>query len=294
MIHQKINLSDTTQAYMTTYILDDGEYDRRGLKRPAVIICPGGGYTTVSKNEGEPVALFFNRHGYHAFVLEYSVKIDHPFPTALCELAKAISIVKEKRKEWGIQDNISVAGFSAGGNLALSLATYANQPVITKEIGLTSEQVRPDRIILGYPAVTLKPKREGGTIPEELEKLMDLGLMPDFRGPGIREILTGHENITDEEAEQLNLLHYLHKDLPPVFVWGSYEDSIIPATDLTLLATRLYELGVPCELHMFGNGPHGMSLCDTSVKSEEQINGLSLNEWTTLCLKWLEQNKNIS
>lgn len=289
MIHQKIKLSDTTKATMTTYILDDGEYERKGLKKPAVIICPGGGYTMVSKNEGEPVALFFNRHGYHAFVIDYSVKIDHPFPTALCELARAVSIVNEKKEEWLIQDGISVAGFSAGGNLALSLAIYANSPVITSDIGLSYESVRPERIILGYPAVTLHPKREDNKIPDELIKLMDMELMPDFRGPGIREILIGHENISDKEAESLNLLQYLHKELPPVFIWGSCQDSIIPATDLTMLASHLYELGVPCELHMFGNGSHGLSLCDTSVKAEEEILGLSMNYWTELCLKWLDQ-----
>lgn len=291
MIHQKIKLSDTTQATMTTYILDDGEYGRKGLKKPAIVICPGGGYTMVSKNEGEPIALFFNRHGYHAFVIEYSVKINHPFPTALCELAKAMSIVNAKKEEWLIQDGISVAGFSAGGNLALSLGIYANQSVITSEIGLTYENIRPERIILGYPAVTLHPKYEGegSELPDELTKLMDKGLMPDFRGPSIREILIGHENINEKDAESLNLLQYLHNDLPPIFIWGSYKDSIIPATDLTMLATRLYELDVPCELHMFGNGSHGLSLCDTSVKDEEEIQGLSMNYWTILCLKWLNQ-----
>ncbi len=289
MIHQKMKLSDTTKATMTTYILDDGEYERKGLKKPAVIICPGGGYTMVSKNEGEPVALFFNRHGYHAFVIDYSVKIDNPFPTALCELARAVSIVKEKKEEWRIQDGISVVGFSAGGNLALSLAINANTPVITSDIGLSYESVKPERIILGYPAVTLHPKREDTKIPDELIKLMDMELMPDFRGPSIREILIGHENISDEEAESLNLLQYLHKDLPPVFIWGSYTDSIIPATDLTMLASRLYELGVPCELHLFGSGSHGLSLCDTTVKAEEEILGLSMNYWTALCLKWLDQ-----
>ena len=289
MIHQTFRISDTTQAIMTSYILEDGDFDRKGMKRPAVVICPGGGYTMVSKNEGEPVALFFNRHGYHAFVIEYSVKINNPFPTALRELATAMSIVNTHMEEWLICDGISVIGFSAGGNLALSLAIYANQPMITSDIGLTYNQIKPARVILGYPAVTLHPKREGGELPPELEKLMDQGLMPDFRGPSIREILSGHTNISKEDAESLNLLNYLHRELPPVFLWGSYEDSIIPATDLTVLATRLYELGVPCELHMFGSGPHGVSLCDTTVKKEEEIKGLSMNYWTTLCLKWLEQ-----
>jgi len=290
MIHQTFKISDTTQASMTSYLLEDGEFSRKGIKRPAVVICPGGGYTMVSKNEGEPVAIFFNRHGYHAFVVEYSVKINNPFPMALRDLATAMSIVNAHKEEWLICEDISVIGFSAGGNLALSLAIYADQPIITSDIGLTYHQIKPARVILGYPAVTLHPKHEGGVLPPEIAELMEQGLMPDFRGPGIREILLGYSNISKEDAESLNLLKHLHSNLPPVFLWGSYEDSIIPATDLTGLATSLYELGVPCELHMFGKGSHGLSLCDTTVKSEEEIKGLSMNYWTTLCLKWLEQN----
>ena len=95
MIHEKIVVSEKSGAYMETYILNDGEYARKGMCRPAVLICPGGGYTMVSKDEGEPVALFFNRHGYHAFVLNYSVKINHPFPTALKEAAAAMSIIRK-------------------------------------------------------------------------------------------------------------------------------------------------------------------------------------------------------
>ncbi len=288
MIHQTLKLSEETNAVMTTYLLDDGEFGRKGLIRPAVVICPGGGYTMVSRDEGEPVAMFFNRHGYHAFVVNYSVKIEHPFPTALRELAKAMAIVKAHKAEWQIGE-VYTAGFSAGGNLALSLGVFQEEERITAEIGLTTDQIRPDRLILGYPAVTLHPRHEEEKCAPEIEALMDAGLMPDFRGPSIREILLGYENPSEEEKESLNLLPKLHKKLPPTFIWGSYEDSVIPATDYTELATRLYELGVPCELHLFGHGPHGVSLCDTSVKNAEDLEGLSMNHWTELCVEWLKQ-----
>lgn len=293
MLIKTFALSKTTDAYMTTYLLDDGEYGRKGLKRPAVVICPGGGYTMVSKDEGEPVACFFNRHGYHAFVIHYSVKINHPFPTALQELATAMGIVRAHREEWHIANEISVAGFSAGGNLALSLGIFENEPYITSELGLEMETVRPDRLILGYPAVTLHPKREDTEMPEEMIRLIEKGLMPDFRGPNIRSILLGKEDATPEELEELNLLNKLHKNLPPVFVWGSYEDMVIPSTDYILLAEHLYQLDVPCELHLFGHGPHGVSLCDESVKNRNEIENLSMNYWTKLCLEWLKQRRRL-
>ncbi|ULO06545.1 alpha/beta hydrolase [Paenibacillus sp. 19GGS1-52] len=288
MIHQTIRLMDNSAATLTTYILDDGEFDRKKLVRPAVVICPGGGYTVISQNEGEPVALAYARMGYHAFVLTYSVKIDNPFPTALFELAHAMATIREHAEEWLVdKDNISVIGFSAGGNLALSLGVYYNQPLLTGGTGLSPAQIKPNQLLLGYPAVTLKPRSE--KTPDFVIELMEKGLMPDMRGPSIREILKGKENLSDVEKDSLNLLHHIHGELPRTFIWGTYEDSVILPTDLFHLAEALFCNEVPCELHMFEKGSHGMSLSDETVKSPETIQHLHLSEWFNLSVKWLRQ-----
>lgn len=290
MIHETIQLFEHSSATLTTYVQEDGEYDRKGLVRPAILICPGGGYAFISQNEGEPVALAFARMGYHAFVLTYSVKIDNPFPTALRELAQAMSIIRARADEWRVDTNdITVAGFSAGGNLALSLGVHYRNAIITDEIGLTSEQIKPNQLILGYPAVTLEPRST--ETPSFLIELMDKGLMPDFRGPNIREILMGKENLKAEEEQSLNLLPLVSGDTPRTFIWGTYEDTVILPTDLLGLASKLHEYQVPCELHLFEKGPHGMSLGDATVKPEDQVNALSLGSWVELSRKWLEQGR---
>ena len=43
------------KAVLKTYILDDYPKYYQQQKRPAVVICPGGGYTTLARKEGEPV-----------------------------------------------------------------------------------------------------------------------------------------------------------------------------------------------------------------------------------------------
>ena len=42
-----------------------------GRNKPALILCPGGGYEYCSIREGAPVARAFARDGVEAFVLEY-------------------------------------------------------------------------------------------------------------------------------------------------------------------------------------------------------------------------------
>lgn len=288
MKHFIFPVSDNSDAKLTANILDDGEFAKKGIRRPAVVVCPGGGYTMISINEGEPVALAYAAKGFHTFVLEYSVKIDHPFPTALRELARAMSIIRQNAEDWLLdRDNIAVIGFSAGGNLALSLGVYFNQPLLTDEMGLTEDQIRPNHVILGYPAVSLIPQNR--ETPKFVLDMMEQGLIPDFRGPSIQEILIGHENVSQEESASLNLIPKIHDKVPRTFVWGTYEDSLIPPTDLLGLATALHSVQVPCELHLFEKGPHGMSLCDENTKSEAEIKGLSIPFWLPLSLEWLKQ-----
>lgn len=73
MLYQTLKLHNgRSDVTLTTYILQPNEFMPEG-KRPAVLICPGGGYLVCSDGEGEPIAIAFNRMGYNAFVLRYSV-----------------------------------------------------------------------------------------------------------------------------------------------------------------------------------------------------------------------------
>ena len=63
---------DRTDVTLTAYVIaEKGEMNQQG-PRPAVLICPGGGYMNCTDREAEPVALQFTAMGYHAFVLRYS------------------------------------------------------------------------------------------------------------------------------------------------------------------------------------------------------------------------------
>ena len=50
---------DRDDVTLTAYIWDDSFEMLAGERRPAVLICPGGGYLVCSERETEPVALRF-------------------------------------------------------------------------------------------------------------------------------------------------------------------------------------------------------------------------------------------
>lgn len=292
MLNQIFKLMEDSQATLNAYVLQQDKYDHRGLKRPAIIVCPGGGYQFVSYNEGEPIALAYARNGYCAFVLNYSVKIDNPFPKALTELALAIKLVRDHAEEWNIDaEDITVAGFSAGGHLATCIGVFYDKEFLLNAIGATEDEIRPNALVLGYPAITLIPWNRGPISPE-IVRMMDEGLMPDMRGADIPQILSGKLEISESERNYFNLLNHISAKTPPVFVWGSNQDPVIHPSDLWGLAEKLRSYNVPYELHIFGRGPHGQGTSDEVVLDKKQLADFHLKEWTPLSLKWLEENRN--
>lgn len=97
----------------------------------AFIVCPGGGYWNLAWDlEGTEVAEWLRSRGITGIVLKYRVprRAGEPEPVAapgpLLDAQRAVSLVRSKAKEWDIDPNrIGIGGFSAGGHLALAVAT---------------------------------------------------------------------------------------------------------------------------------------------------------------------------
>ena len=118
-----------------------------GDNKPFVLIFPGGGYEGCSPygNDGYAYAAEIKKAGYNAFILQYSVKMEHPAP--LDDVNTALEIIEDCKDFFGVtMDNYAVMGSSAGGHLAASWCT--------KEIGFEHYgKEQPAAALLAY-AVT--------------------------------------------------------------------------------------------------------------------------------------------
>lgn len=140
MIVETIILNEKRNVTLTAYIQDAGGAFAYVLKRPAVLVLPGGGYQYCSDREADPVATAYLKAGYQAFILRYSVGEDAVWPNPLLDYEQAMELIRDKADEWMLYaDKIAVIGFSAGGHLAAVAATMSKN--------------RPNAAILGY-AVT--------------------------------------------------------------------------------------------------------------------------------------------
>lgn len=240
-------------ATLEGYILDCELLLGQEQKRPAIVVCPGGGYVYCSPREGEPVALRYTACGFHAFVLKYSTGRNAGGFAPLSEVSWAIGYIREHAEQWNIDpEKIVTCGFSAGGHLALSA-------------GLLAEN-KPNAMILGYPA-TSAPNYPGA----------------DF----MLKVLEGKNDVTDADAEKYNLISKITADAPPVFIAATAEDVLTNMCSLPV-AQAYAKLNKPYELHIFQYGPHGLSLADaTSANGSSQVLDDAFGVWHELSVKWL-------
>ena len=243
---------------LTTYVLD-GEKNRK-----AVLICPGGGYEFVSPREGEPIALAFNAAGYHAFVLNYSVK-PYAHPQPLLDVSRAMCIIRDNAEAWRVNpEKIAVCGSSAGGHLAASLGIYHNDTEILNTLSVPEGKNKPTGRILCYSVIS----------------------SGEFAHRGSFTALTG-----DAPAllDKMSLEKHVTPQTPPTFLWHTVTDDAVPVENSMMFASALRKNGVPFELHLYPTGGHGLSL---AVEETADFDGQIIPHvatWIDLACKWMEE-----
>ena len=138
----------------------------------AVLVFPGGGYHILAWDlEGTEVCQWLNSIGVNAVLVKYRV----PEPENLSRYAlplqdaqRAISLVRSHAQQWHLDPGrIGVLGFSAGGHLAALLSNHYEKPSYPSIADDPHVSMRPDFVILIYPAY-LSVRDEGQELAPEV------------------------------------------------------------------------------------------------------------------------------
>lgn len=227
----------------------------------AVIICPGGGYAILAiSHEGYDIAEKLAANGISAFVLKYRLPKDEIMVDKrigpLQDAQRAIQLVRERAPEWGISENqIGIAGFSAGGHLAATLSTHYREAVIPNP---ENTPLRPDFSLLVYPVISMQVQLTHG---------------------GSRKNLLGeHPDAADEKLFSNEL--QVTADTPPAFMVHAEDDKTVPIGNSVAYAAALKQHGVAVKLLTYPEGGHGFGL----------NNKTTTDKWFDHFLNWLNDH----
>lgn len=228
----------------------------------AVVIFPGGAYLGRAAHEGDGYARYLNEQGFDAFVVDYRVSPNR-FPTELLDARRAVRCVRENAEHYGISpDKIAVMGSSAGGHLAALVSTY--RPAIDGEGVDATDEISPfpNATILCYPVIDTSDDAivHMGSKENLLGDRLDLGAAVS---PSV---------IAD-------------KDTCPAFLWHTSEDDAVNVINSYRYATRLREMNVPVEMHIFPHGPHGYGLADHKYGCP--LENAYVSRWAEWLTAWL-------
>ncbi len=205
-----------------------------------MIVLPGGGYATHAPHEAEPVASWLSDIGVQASVFRYPLNVRHPAPL------DALRAEIRRRRAEGAQ-RIGLIGFSAGGHLA-GMAALAPGAAADETVQFA---------VLGYAVTSMET---------ETYRPSQLILLGADASPQLRRSASLDALVTPQS--------------PPLFIWHTAEDSLVPPEHAYRLAAALAASGVPHAVHVFAHGPHGLGLARDAGQTAT---------WTTLANAWIHE-----
>lgn len=259
-------LSSSGDVSMTAYLHTEiPDLKRMDQLRPAILICPGGGYILVSEREAEPVGLRFLCKGYQVYTLHYS-PAPHTYPTQLREVAACLELISRNAQQWNTDPGrIALMGFSAGGHLAAHYANCYDSEAV-RQVFPDSKPVKAS--ILGYPVITSDPQ---------------------YTHAGSFRALLDKEEPTQEEMDALSVEKLVRPDAPQAFIWHTAKDALVNVNNSILYARALAKYEIPFALQIYPFGGHGLATADWTTNRELSPEAAENNRWFDAVYKWLDE-----
>lgn len=235
-------------------------------QHPLMLIFAGGGFTSLSKREQEPIALYYLSEGFNVALVHYNLLTKQVplFPNAaLCGFS-AIEHFRNNSQQYDINpEKIITAGFSAGGSVAAMMNSAINDQVFLKHYDLDSNKLKINGTILGYPLLELASLQT--TYPPELQQWIP----------------------TETSFQDANL--GVGVFTPPTFLFHTANDHLVPVSNTLNYAQTLDRHQIPFEVHVYPAGVHGLATA-RAISATERVGEINpaVATWMPLSLTWLE------
>jgi acetyl esterase/lipase len=200
-------------------------------KRMDIIHLFGGGFFVGNKNAGYIVndAKALGARGYTSISANYRLQTEGSWPAQIHDTKAAIRWTRANAERLGIEPNrIAVAGYSAGGMLALMAAGTNGKPEFEGDVGTPGVSSDVNAAIGVYPLASAQTA--GGLFPEG--------------------------QATPENIAAASPTTYIGPNFAPtIFIHGTADTTVLPSSSIDFF-NKLHEAGVPSALTLIQGASH--------------------------------------
>lgn len=214
-------------------------------KLPVIVWLYGGAWKTGNKDFC-PIAFMATQQ---LAIVSINYRLDNvaPFPAQIHDCKGAIRWLRANAGKYHLDaDHIGVFGASAGGHLALLLATTAGNPAMEGDVGdHLNDSSAVQCVCAFYP-------------PTDLNRLVsDPQERADPNGD-VAKLLGGAVAQNVDKAIAASPLTYVNSNCPPVFLMHGAADTLVPPEQSEIFYQALLKAGVPARLEIIPNKGHGI------------------------------------
>lgn len=216
--------------------------------RPTLIFIHGGGWIGGSKEEAVAELSPYLEMGWNAVNVQYRLADVSLAPAAVEDARCALRWVIRNAKQYNIDTNkIVLAGFSAGGHLALTTG------MLPTSAGF--DNLCPGNENLKVAAII------------NIQGITDVSDL--LSGTNRRQYAVewlGNQPQRQEIAQRVSPINYVRSGLPPILTIHGDADTLVPYSHAVRLHKALKKAGVPNQLMTIPGGQHGRQSSENTTK----------------------------
>jgi acetyl esterase/lipase len=213
----------------------------RSALSPAVLLVHGGGWRQGDRGMMQGYGERFAAARFVCMAPEYRLTPEAPWPAQMQDVKAAIRWLRSQSASLGVDERqIGMLGSSAGAHLALLAAGTAGRAEFTGDGGNAGSDETLAAIVAIFPPT-----------------LFHVGEAREHGSLAARVLLGDGE--TTEAAQAASPLTHVSAEFPPTLLLHGTADKVVPPSASMIMYEALVAAGVPVELHLYSEQPHGFA-----------------------------------
>lgn len=213
----------------------------RSGRAPAILLVHGGAWRMGSRDVMQGFGERFAAAGFVGIAPEYRLTPESAWPAQIEDVKATIRWTRAQHDALGIDpEQITILGRSAGAHLALMAGGAPGVPEFAGNGGNAGASEAVAAVVAIFPPTVF--------------------YMGDVRthGGNAATALLG-DAATEELARAASPVTYAAPSFPPALLLHGSADKVVPPSASLVMYEALVKAGVPVELHMYAEQPHGFA-----------------------------------